>query len=129
MLRLIYDTLFIIMMSLLTFGQTKTDILFALATLMPAVVSEIFLYHFSVKHGNLRAEKIRYRLIRNQIKTEEENRAMFSTDDEEERNVLHHDDFEDDFNSESDSEYEQHLKPTKNILEELTTSMQQRVQK
>lgn len=46
----------------------------------PALVLENVLYFVSVKPGNVKAEKIIYRMIKVKVTTQEENDAMYSTD-------------------------------------------------
>jgi hypothetical protein len=52
----------------------------------PAIIGELFIYYFSVKGGEERAEKIDYRMLKIRINTKAQNDAMFSTDDEGEEN-------------------------------------------
>lgn len=49
---------------------------------LPVVLEELLLYFISVKSGKEHSKKIIYRLLKIKVQTEDENDAMYSTDDE-----------------------------------------------
>lgn len=53
------------------------------ALIAPCILMEFFLYFFSVKKANIKSRNVYYRMIRTQIKTDQQNYDMFSTDQEE----------------------------------------------
>jgi hypothetical protein len=83
-IRCFYDLVFIASFILYLF-ETQAITPYQLALfLSPAFILELILYFVSVRPANKKALRIHYRMIRSSVNTQQQNDAMWSTDDQSE---------------------------------------------
>lgn len=80
-MRVVYDIIFIVFVSfhLLELDDIHVPEFFVLV--LPAVIEEMALMVFSVRHSFKKRRKITYRMLKTRITTAEQNDAMWSSDD------------------------------------------------
>ena len=81
-MRMTYDFFFILPTCLYPFLENLIGWQQFILFLAPVVCLEILIYIISVKPGNEKARKIHFRMVKVYVTTQQENDAMWSTDDE-----------------------------------------------
>mgnify|MGYP006104979801 CR=1 FL=1 len=81
-LRCAYDSFWILFPAFITYYDGHATDVQTIVIALPVVLEELLLYFISVKSGKEHSKKIIYRLLKIKVQTEEDNDAMYSTDDE-----------------------------------------------
>ena len=87
--RCTFDFFFYFVPSITLYEDDKFTIGQFLILTLPILIVEFFIYQLSVREGNVRAQKIHFRLIKEHITTTEQNNEMFSSDDEDHNECGH----------------------------------------